>query len=139
MGKIKLLTKNNKMKRVTNIDAHVGKKLKLIRIERGYSQAEIGKMMNITFQQIQKYEKGDNRVSSGKLYEFSKILKVPVAYFFEDIDENEKSFNEEYKKIGYNKPNKEILVISRLLNTLEDKKKKQNLIETIKNLIKLMR
>lgn len=127
------------MKRVTNIDAHVGKKLKLRRINLGLSQQELGKLLSITFQQIQKYEKGVNRVSSGKLYYLSKVLKVPVAYFFEGIDEDFNDSNEKYKNIDYSELNKEILVISRLLNTIEDKQKKKNLVDTIKNLIKFMK
>ena len=88
------------MKRVTNIDAHVGRKLKLRRINLGLSQQELGKMLSITFQQIQKYEKGVNRISSGKLYELSKVLNTPVTYFFDGIEGSDS--NETYKNINYN-------------------------------------
>jgi len=131
--------KIKKQVRVTDIDRHVGKKLKLRRINLGLSQQELGKRMNITFQQIQKYEKGINRVSSGKLYELSKILKVPVGYFFEGIDDETSDSSEEYKAINYNNLNKEILVISRLLSGIKSKEKKRNLVETIRNLIKFMK
>jgi len=127
------------MKRVTSVDAHVGRKLKLRRINLGLSQQELGKLLNITFQQIQKYEKGVNRVSSGKLYELSKVLKAPVTYFFEGIEEETSDSNEMYKAINYNDLNKEILVISRLLSTIDSKDKKRNLVDTIKNLIKFMK
>lgn len=127
------------MKRVTNVDAHVGKKLKLRRINLGLSQQELGKLLNITFQQIQKYEKGVNRVSSGKLYELSKVLDAPVTYFFEGIEDESSDSNETYKKINYDELNKEILVISRLLSGIESKEKKRNLVDTIKNLIKFMK
>lgn len=126
------------MKRVTLVDAHVGKKLKLRRIKVGLSQGELGKILSITFQQIQKYEKGVNRVSAGRLYELSKVLKTPVTYFFEGIDDETSDSNEAYKAINYNDLNKEILVISRLLGTIKSKEKKRNLTEIIKHLIKFM-
>ena len=56
------------------VDVYVGTRLKIRRNELGLSQNEIGKMTGITFQQIQKYEKGSNRIGSSRLYEFAKIL-----------------------------------------------------------------
>ncbi len=67
------------------VDIHVGKRLRLIRSMLGMSQETLGKAIGVTFQQIQKYERGINRVGSSRLYEFSKILSVPVSYFFEDL------------------------------------------------------
>jgi len=128
------------MKRVTNIDIHVGKKLKLRRINLGLSQQKVGKLMKITFQQIQKYEKGENRISAGKLYKLSKILKVPIIYFFDGLDNNNENNNSNIiENIDYDDLNKEILIISRLLQDVKDKEKKKNFIDTIKNLIKFMR
>lgn len=69
-----------------SVDAHVGKRLQLRRSLLGLSQEKLGEAVGLTFQQIQKYEKGLNRISSGNLYKFSKILEVPVAYFFEAMD-----------------------------------------------------
>jgi len=81
--------------RVHPTDAHVGKKLKDRRTLLRLSQDQLGNHVNLTFQQIQKYEKGVNRVSSSKLWEFSQILKVPVEYFFMGLDYSvEKSGNE---------------------------------------------
>ncbi len=65
------------------VDVHVGRRLRLRRTTLGMSQEAIGKQTGITFQQIQKYEHGVNRMGSSRLYEFSKILSVPVSYFFE--------------------------------------------------------
>lgn len=64
------------------VDIHVGTKLRQQRLSKGLSQDELGKRVKITFQQIQKYERGLNRVSSSKLYEFAKILGVKIEYFF---------------------------------------------------------
>lgn len=65
------------------VDIHVGARLRARRKIMGLSQDDIGKSVGITFQQIQKYERGTNRIGSSRLYEFSKILSVPVSYFFE--------------------------------------------------------
>ena len=68
------------------VDVYVGTRLKIRRTELGLSQNKIGEMTGITFQQVQKYEKGLNRIGSSRLYEFAKILKVPVSYFFEQYE-----------------------------------------------------
>lgn len=67
------------------VDIHVGKRLRTIRILRGMVQENLGEMVGLTTQQIQKYEKGQNRISASRLYEFSVILDVPIAYFFAKI------------------------------------------------------
>lgn len=68
------------------VDIHVGKRLRQRRTILGLSQEAIGKAIGVTFQQVQKYERGVNRMGSSRLYEFSKILSVPVSFFFEDMD-----------------------------------------------------
>ena len=67
------------------VDIHVGSRVRLRRIMMGMSQQALGQAVNLTFQQIQKYERGTNRIGSSRLYEFSQVLDVPVAYFFEEI------------------------------------------------------
>ena len=68
------------------IDVHVGKRLRLRRTILGMSQEAIGSAIGVSFQQIQKYERGINRMGASRLYEFSKILDIPVSYFFEEYD-----------------------------------------------------
>jgi transcriptional regulator with XRE-family HTH domain len=65
------------------IDRHVGARLKMRRVVVGLSQSKLGEAPNITFQQIQKYEKGSNRIGASRLQELARVLKVPPAYFFE--------------------------------------------------------
>ncbi|MFZ4126160.1 MAG: helix-turn-helix domain-containing protein [Rickettsiales bacterium] len=65
------------------VDVHVGKRLRLKRTIMGLSQESIGKSIGVTFQQIQKYERGINRMGASRLYDFAKTLNVPVSYFFE--------------------------------------------------------
>lgn len=69
------------------VDVHVGKKLKLRRNVLGLSQGELGTKIGVTFQQIQKYERGANRIGSSRLYDLSQILNVPINYFFEGIND----------------------------------------------------
>ena len=69
-----------------NIDAHVGKRLRLRRTMMGLSQEALAKSVGITFQQVQKYEKGVNAMNSNRLYEFSQFMHIPVAYFFEGLN-----------------------------------------------------
>tara|TARA_X000001036_G_scaffold310149_1_gene288863 strand:+ start:2560 stop:2925 length:366 start_codon:yes stop_codon:yes gene_type:complete len=64
---------------------HLGKKLRLRRLSLGLTQTKVAQAINVTFQQIQKYEKGTNGVSSNRLMQLSEFLKVPIIYFFEDF------------------------------------------------------
>lgn len=68
-------------------DVHIGLKIRERRIARGLSQAALAERLGITFQQVQKYESGANRVGGSRLWELSKALAVPVAYFFEGLEE----------------------------------------------------
>ena len=70
-----------------NFNKHLGSKLKLRRLALGLTQTKVAKAINVTFQQIQKYEKGTNGVSSIRLLQLSNYLKVPIDYFFEDFSE----------------------------------------------------
>jgi transcriptional regulator with XRE-family HTH domain len=65
-------------------DVHIGKRIRMLRMTRGMSQTDLGKRCGITFQQIQKYERGANRVGAGRLQEFANLLGVSPAFFFED-------------------------------------------------------
>ena len=70
-----------------NFNKHLGSKLKLRRLALGLTQTKVAKAINVTFQQIQKYEKGTNGVSAIRLLQLSNYLKVPINYFFEDFSE----------------------------------------------------
>ena len=70
-----------------NFNKHLGNKLKIRRLALGLTQTKVAKAINVTFQQIQKYEKGTNGVSSIRLLQLSNYLKVPINYFFEDYSE----------------------------------------------------
>lgn len=69
------------------IDAHVGARVRLRRMLIGMSQERLGELLGVTFQQVQKYEKGANRIGASRLYEISRVLEVPVQFFFDDLPE----------------------------------------------------
>ena len=88
-----------------NFNKHLGNKLKLRRLALGLTQTKVAKAINVTFQQIQKYEKGTNGVSSIRLLQLANYLKVPVNYFFEDFSEyliNLERTQENHMSINYN-------------------------------------
>jgi transcriptional regulator with XRE-family HTH domain len=69
------------------VDIHVGSRVRLRRTLLGLSQEKLGEAVGLTFQQIQKYERGANRIGASRLFEFSRILDVPVSFFFDDMDD----------------------------------------------------
>ena len=72
-------------KQPSSVDAHVGSRVRLRRMLIGMSQEKLGENLGLTFQQVQKYEKGANRIGASRLYDISSILGVPVSYFFDDL------------------------------------------------------
>jgi len=70
----------------SSVDKHVGARLRAARLEAGKSQTEVADALGITFQQVQKYEKGTNRISAGTLHELSRLFDVPVQFFFDGMD-----------------------------------------------------
>ncbi|MCK5931560.1 MAG: helix-turn-helix transcriptional regulator [Fulvimarina manganoxydans] len=71
-------------KKPNPIDTHVGSRVRLRRTMLGLSQEKLGEALGITFQQVQKYEKGSNRIGASRLQRISEVLNVPVSFFFED-------------------------------------------------------
>lgn len=70
------------------VDVHVGSRMRQRRSLLGMSQTALGKAVALTFQQIQKYERGSNRMGSSRLFEFAKVLDVPISHFFEEMPSN---------------------------------------------------
>ena len=75
-------------KQANPVDAHVGHRVRLRRMLIGMSQERLGELLGLTFQQVQKYEKGVNRIGAGRLYEIAGILGVPISFFYDDIEED---------------------------------------------------
>ena len=77
--------------RITNnnaVDMHVGKRVRLRRTLLGMSQEQLGASLNITFQQVQKYERGASRISASRLWDISQILDAQISYFFDDMTDD---------------------------------------------------
>ena len=72
-------------RRANPIDVHVGSRVRLRRMLMGMSQEKLGEHLGLTFQQIQKYEKGINRIGASRLFDLSQVLAVPVQYFYEEL------------------------------------------------------
>ena len=91
------LTKEN------NLDKHIGKKIRNRRVQLRFTQTRVGNALKVSFQQIQKYEKGINGVSALRILQLSNFLKVPINYFFEDFDpitfESKMSYESNYPEI----------------------------------------
>jgi transcriptional regulator with XRE-family HTH domain len=77
--------KNDQERTPNPVDLHVGARIRMRRKLLGVSQERLAEQLNLTFQQVQKYERGANRVSASKLYEIARALEAPVSYFFEGL------------------------------------------------------
>ena len=88
-----------------NFNKHLGSKLRIRRLALGLTQTKVAQAINVTFQQIQKYEKGTNGVSSIRLLQLSNYLRVPINYFFEDFSDyliNLEKSKEGHMNVNYN-------------------------------------
>lgn len=95
------------------VDVHVGQKLKSLRLSRGQTQTEIAVGLGISFQQVQKYELGRNRISASKLFEISRILDVSPAYFFDGLE----------GEVAENKaPDQEVTEIASMLTQIKNER-----------------
>lgn len=91
------------------VDVHVGNRIRMRRQLIGMSQEKLGELLGITFQQVQKYEKGTNRISASRLFYAAKTLGVPVQFFFEDLPGGD-------DKGGLGEPREEDMVMTALMN-----------------------
>ena len=110
-----------------NFNRHLGSKLRMRRLALGLTQTKVAQAINVTFQQIQKYEKGTNGISSLRIMQLGKVLKVPVIYFFEDYPE--------YSEVIKDNTGEEDLnysFLAKLFSTLSDKQK-EKILQILKN------
>ncbi len=127
------------------VDRHVGQRLRVRRSLLGMSQEKLAESIGLTFQQIQKYERGLNRVSAGRLYQFSRILDVPIAYFYDQYSENSSSA---LQGMSDNKqstflPNdtlqdKETIELLRTYYSIEDPDMRKDILKFVKSMSKNM-
>ena len=79
------LERPEKESRASPVDGHVGVRIRLRRTLMGMSQERLGEALGLTFQQVQKYERGVNRVGASRLFDLSRVLDVPISFFFDDM------------------------------------------------------
>ncbi len=113
-----------------NFNRHLGSKLRMRRLALGLTQTKVAQAINVTFQQIQKYEKGTNGISSLRIMQLGKILKVPVIYFFEDYPEY--SEVAKYDKDNTGEEDLNYSFLAKLFSALSDKQK-EKILQILKN------
>ena len=114
-----------------NFNLHLGKKLRMRRLSLGLTQTKVAEAINVTFQQIQKYEKGTNGVSSNRLMQLSSYLKVPITYFFEDF----RNYNE-IKNISDDQDDLNYSFLSKTFSALS-RAQKDKILQILKNSVSL--
>ncbi len=140
----------NKKGQPNPVDIHVGEKLRSRRNLLGMSQEKLADAVGITFQQIQKYERGTNRVSASRLWQFSKVLGVSISYFFENFSDKKTGAalpnygfadNEQDGFMGDEDPmsKKETLDLIREYYSIPDAKMRRDLFKMIKTMAASMR
>jgi transcriptional regulator with XRE-family HTH domain len=130
------------------IDAHVGARVRLRRTLLGMSQEKLGASLGLTFQQVQKYERGANRIGASRLYDLSRVLDVPISFFFDDMPEDlpakaprRMAGLAEEPDLGYEADpmaKRETLELVRAYYKIEDERVRKRLFELTKSLAKMV-
>jgi transcriptional regulator with XRE-family HTH domain len=118
------------------VDRHVGNRVRMRRLLVGMSQEKLGELLGITFQQVQKYEKGSNRVSASRLYQISRVLGVPVQYFYDELksDDGPSGFaeSEGADAIAGALQSPEGVQIARIFSATSDPEKRKLILNAVK-------
>ena len=122
------------------IDIHVGARVRLRRTMLGLSQEKLGESLGVTFQQVQKYEKGSNRIGASRLQKLSEILKTPISFFFEDAPGSQKNMVDGMSEAD--SPNyvvdflstSEGLQLNRAFANIKDPKVRKKIIDLVRSL-----
>jgi transcriptional regulator with XRE-family HTH domain len=128
-------------KKPNPIDAHVGGRIRLRRNMLGMSQEKLGESLGITFQQVQKYEKGTNRVGASRLQAIANVMTVPVSFFFDDAPGSERSqsggFAEESMATSVMEfcTSAEGIQLNRAFTTIADPKVRRRIIDLVRSLM----
>lgn len=125
--------------RANSIDENVGYQLRQRRALLGLSQERLAEQVGITFQQIQKYENGANRISASRLYEFSKVLDIPVSFFFESTTPMRAEGFGEGEQASFEGPDdvmrrKETLELIRVYYSIENPKLRKDLFKLVRSM-----
>ncbi len=119
------------------VDSHVGSRVRMRRTLLGMSQEKLGNAVGLTFQQIQKYERGLNRIGSSRLYQFCKVLDVPVSFFFDEMPEDmatKPSLASQVQQAAYddNMSRRETLELVRAYYRIDNRNTRKRIYELVK-------
>jgi len=115
-------------------DVYIGKRIKMQRLARGLSQTDVASRLGITFQQIQKYERGINRVGAGRLQEIANLFSVTPAFFFEDGPRHKPGQSEEASETTELLANKYNLALAQAYNKIRSRNVRRNVLELVEGL-----
>jgi transcriptional regulator with XRE-family HTH domain len=121
-------------KKANPIDAQVGNRVRIRRMLIGMSQEKLGDLLGLTFQQVQKYEKGVNRIGAGRLFEIARILGVPIDFFYDGIGEPAKSSGETAPPVMEFVSSGEGLQLSLAFMKIRDPKVRKRVLDLVKSL-----
>ncbi|MDX2050591.1 MAG: helix-turn-helix domain-containing protein [Rickettsiaceae bacterium] len=144
-------TKKGPISKVDDIDRHVGYRLRSRRMMLGMSQSDLSEAVRVSVQQVQKYEKATNRISSGRLYAFAELLMVPVSFFFKGLKpetENKYESQEENDFLDHifardkrepfdanrNSSDKEVLSLVKSFAEIKDPNVRKKIVDLVKSL-----
>ena len=123
------------------IDIHLARKLRFTRITCGVTQKELGELVGVSFQQIQKYETGSNKISASRLYEICRVLNKPIISFFDNISIDQDYYNFDFppeSKVAEEdqKKTKEMINLIRVFNQIKDEEIRIRIINLISSIVK---
>ena len=122
------------IKTATPIDRHVGARIRMQRIMRGFSQAELGHAVGISFQQVQKYENGSNRVGASRLHQIADALEVTPESFFEEVTKSAISSPKDLAVIDDFILSRDGIALSRAFTKITDAKMRRRIVSLVEQL-----
>ncbi len=115
----------------TRIDTRIGQQLRQARLSKGMSQDSLGRALGISFQQVQKYEKGSNRIGASRLWDISRVLDLPIDFFFEGLNATE-NIGDNSTLISESGMGARTIELARALTSLEDENMTVHFLRLIK-------
>lgn len=116
------------------VDVHVGSRVRLRRAALGLSQDQLAAAIGLSFQQVQKYERGVNRIGASRLYEMGKVLQTPISYFFEDFDDLGLAEDTGYSYQADPVLKRETLELMRAYHQIKNPKERKKVLKLVKAL-----
>jgi transcriptional regulator with XRE-family HTH domain len=125
---------NTMTKKANPIDGQVGNRVRIRRMLIGMSQERLGELLGLTFQQVQKYEKGINRIGAGRLFEIARILDVPINFFYEGVSASDDGMSDAGAPVMEFVSSGEGLQLSLAFMKIKDAKVRKRVLDLVKSL-----